>query len=154
MCMCNFFNLIFLWEKYSDLDIANLQVIDNFFGYKLHVYSDCSWLTVCVFVFISNQFLISGDSSPVHQPNGDFELSQTSLLPTSPSCIKTEATLTPVQCNVKQEKIPMQSCGVKSIQPMPVVTVPVNIQKPQIGQLTTTKPAGGIQCEMIFMLTV
>ncbi|XP_078357716.1 cyclic AMP-dependent transcription factor ATF-6 alpha-like isoform X2 [Oculina patagonica] len=84
-----------------------------------------------------NQFLINGESSPVHQPNVDFELSQNSLLP-SPSYIKTEATLTPVQCNVKQEKVPIQSCGVKSIQPMPV-----GIQKPQLGQLNT-KPAGGI----------
>ncbi|CAH3138334.1 unnamed protein product [Pocillopora meandrina] len=92
-----------------------------------------------------NQFLINGDGSPVHQPNADFELSQTSLLPASPSTIKTEATLAPLACNVKQEKIPMQSCGIKSIQPMPVVTaVPVSIQKAQIGQHASTKPAGGI----------
>ncbi|PFX27867.1 cyclic AMP-dependent transcription factor ATF-6 beta-like isoform X1 [Stylophora pistillata] len=91
-----------------------------------------------------NQFLINGESSPVHQPNAEFDLSQTSLLPASPSCIKTEATLAPLACNVKQEKIPMQSCGVKSIQPMPVVTaVPVGIQNAQIGH-ATTKPAGGI----------
>lgn len=88
------------------------------------------------------QFLINGESSPVHQPSADFELSQSSLLP-SPLCVKTEATLTPVQCNVKQEKIPIQSCGVKSIQPMPVATVPVGIQKSQLGKLNT-KPAGGI----------
>ena len=90
------------------------------------------------------QFLINGEGSPVHQPNADFELSQTSLLPASPSTIKTEATLAPLACNVKQEKIPMQSCGIKSIQPMPVVTaVPVSIQKAQIGQHASTKPAGG-----------
>lgn len=88
------------------------------------------------------QFLINGESSPVHQPSADFELSQSSLLP-SPLCVKTEATLTPVQCSVKQEKIPLQSCGVKSIQPMPVATVPVGIQKSQLGQLNT-KPAGGM----------
>ena len=82
----------------------------------------------------------------MHQPSADFELSQNSLLP-SPLCVKTEATLTPVQCNVKQEKIPIQSCGVKSIQPMPVATVPLGIQKPQLGQLNT-KPAGG----MLFIL--
>ena len=103
--------------------------------------------------FLLLQFLINGESSPVHQLNTDFELPQNSLLP-SPSHIKTEATLTPVQCNVKQEKIPIQSCGVKSIQPMPVTTVPVSIKKPQIGQLNT-KPAGGmyivkgITCDMI-----
>ncbi|RMX39219.1 hypothetical protein pdam_00016189 [Pocillopora damicornis] len=91
------------------------------------------------------EFLINGEGSPVHQPNADFELSQTSLLPASPSTIKTEATLAPLACNVKQEKILMQSCGVKSIQPMPVVTaVPVSIQKAQIGQHATKKPAGGI----------
>lgn len=88
------------------------------------------------------QFLINGESSPVHQPSADFELPQSSLLP-SPLCVKTEATLTPVQCNVKQEKIPIQSCGVKSIQPMPVAAVPVGIQKSQLGQLNT-KPAGGM----------
>lgn len=89
------------------------------------------------------QFLINGEGSPVHQSNADFELSQTSLLPASPT-IKTEATLAPLACNVKQEKILMQSCGVKSIQPMPVVTaVPVSIQKAQIGQHATKKPAGG-----------
>ena len=87
------------------------------------------------------QFLINGESSPVHQPSADFELSQSSLLPGSPLCVKTEATLAPVQCNVKQEKI--QSCGVKSIQPMPMATVPVGIQKSQLGQLNT-KPAGGM----------
>lgn len=83
------------------------------------------------------QFLINGESSPVYQPNADFELPQASLLPNPPS-IKTEASLTPV-CSVKQETVPMQSCNVKPIQPMPVASVPVSIQKAPLN-----KPATGM----------
>lgn len=85
-----------------------------------------------------NQFLINGESSPVHQSSdSDFVLPQTSLLPNA-LCIKTEATLTPV-CSVKQERTPVASCNVKPIQPMPVTSVPVSIQKTPVA-----KPAAGI----------
>lgn len=85
-----------------------------------------------------NQFLINGESSPVHQLNADFELPQTSLLPNTP-CIKTEATLAPI-CSVKQERVPVQSCNVKPIQPMPVASVPVSIQKPPLTKSTAGIP--------------
>lgn len=84
------------------------------------------------------QFLINGESSPIHQSSdSDFVLPQTSLLPNA-LCIKTEATLTPV-CSVKQERTPVASCNVKPIQPMPVTSVPVSIQKTPVA-----KPAAGI----------
>lgn len=90
-----------------------------------------------------NQFLINGDSSPVHQGNADFELLHASLL-SNPANIKSDAALTPV-CNVKKERLPSsQSCSgsgnMKPIKPMPVTTsIPVSIQKSPV-----TKAAAGI----------
>ena len=94
-------------------------------------------------VFIFFQFLINGDSSPVHQGNADFELLHASLL-SNPANIKSDAALTPV-CNVKKERLPSsQSCSgsgnMKPIKPMPVTTsIPVSIQKSPV-----TKAAAGM----------
>jgi len=89
-----------------------------------------------------NQFLLNGDTSPVHHCSVDFDLPQGNLT-SLPTNIKSEAVLTP-SCSVKKEQVPsVQSCSingnVKPIKPMQGPSIPVSIQKSPV-----SKPPTGI----------